>query len=175
MRQHGLRPEAKTKLTAIGRFGQAMGFQGRRAALHLLKLKRPPTMIFAANLSAFGAIAAAHELGMRVPEDVSVIGFDDVPMASQVYPPLTTIRQPLQQMGRSAVNILLARIAGIESPSDRITLRRRSDPAQLDCAACGKTCSAALTSERLLINPGGCRGGRSPTHGKIDSPETTSR
>jgi LacI family transcriptional regulator len=118
MRQQGLRPEAS--LTAIGRFSQAMGF---KAALHLLKLKRPPTAIFAANdLSAFGAIAAAHELGMRVPEDVSVIGFDDVPMASQVYPPLTTIRQPLQQMGRSAVNILLARIAGIESPSDRITL-----------------------------------------------------
>jgi LacI family transcriptional regulator len=118
MRQQGLRPEAS--LTAIGRFSQAMGF---KAASHLLKLKRPPTAIFAANdLSAFGAIAAAHELGMRVPDDVSIIGFDDVPMASQVYPPLTTIRQPLQQMGRSAVNILLARIAGIELPSDRITL-----------------------------------------------------
>jgi LacI family transcriptional regulator len=59
---------------------------------------------------------------MRVPDDVSIIGFDDVPMASQAYPPLTTIRQPLEQMGRSAVNILLARIAGIELPSDRITL-----------------------------------------------------
>ena len=118
MRQQGLRPEAS--LTAIGRFSQVMGF---KAASHLLKLKRPPTAIFAANdLSAFGAIAAAHELGMRVPDDVSIIGFDDVPMASQVYPPLTTIRQPLQQMGRSAVNILLARIAGIELPSDRITL-----------------------------------------------------
>ena len=107
-------------LSVTGDFSQRAGFE---ATQKLLKLKRPPTAIFAANdMSAFGAISAIMEAGLRVPDDISVIGFDDIPAAAQVFPPLTTIRQPIHQMGRSAVNTLLALIAGIEPASPQVSL-----------------------------------------------------
>ena len=66
--------------------------------------------------------AAIKDAGLSVPGDISLIGFDDIPMAAQSHPPLTTVRQPLVWMGRSAVNTLLAQIAGIGAASQRITL-----------------------------------------------------
>jgi len=80
---------------------------GRNAALHLLGLPEPPTAIFAFNDNiAVGAIQAARVRGMRVPEDVSIVGFDDVEHATIVTPALTTVRQPLAEMGRTAVSLL---------------------------------------------------------------------
>jgi LacI family transcriptional regulator len=116
--QLGLHRHAE--LIADGDFTQKGGFE---AANRLLNLRPRPTAIFAANdISALGVLSAVREAGLRVPEDVSLVGFDDIPLAAQVHPPLTTVRQPLQQMGRSAVNTLLAMIAGIEAPSPLITL-----------------------------------------------------
>ncbi len=107
-------------LVANGEFSQPGGFA---AANQLLSSDNPPTAIFAANdLSAFGVMEAIKEKGLRIPHDVSVIGFDDIPMASQVFPPLTTIRQPLLEMGVAAARMLLAKLRGIEPPSNRITL-----------------------------------------------------
>ena len=60
--------------------------------------------------------------GRMVPDDISVVGFDDIPTASQFFPPLTTVRQPIHQIGRSAVNTLLARIAGLEPASPQVIL-----------------------------------------------------
>ena len=118
MAQQGLGRDAA--LIVKGDFTQKRGFEG---AMRLLALADPPTAIFAANdLSAFGAIAAVREAGLRVPDDISVIGFDDIPTASQFYPPLTTVRQPIHQIGRAAVNTLLARIAGIEPASPQVIL-----------------------------------------------------
>jgi LacI family transcriptional regulator len=57
-----------------------------------------------------------------VPDDISVVGFDDIPIASQLHPQLTTVRQPLQQMARAAVNLLLALVAGLDAPSEQIVL-----------------------------------------------------
>jgi LacI family transcriptional regulator len=72
-----------------------------------------PTAVFAANdLSALHVIGVAHSLGLRVPEDVSVVGFDDIPEAALSTPPLTTVAQPLRQMGAEALRILLALLAG---------------------------------------------------------------
>jgi DNA-binding LacI/PurR family transcriptional regulator len=69
------------------------------------------TALFAFNdISAFGAIRALHEAGLRVPDDVSVIGFDDVLSAPFGIPSLTTIRQPLREMGRMGAECLLNRI-----------------------------------------------------------------
>lgn len=66
------------------------------------------TAIFAANdAMAFGAIRAIIEAGFRIPDDISVVGFDNVEMASIVMPPLTTIQQPKYEMGRAAVEVLL--------------------------------------------------------------------
>lgn len=118
MAQLGLKRDPA--LIVSGDFIQMGGFV---ATQKLLALKRPPTAIFAANdMSAFGAIAAIREVGLKIPEDISVIGFDDIPAAAQVYPALTTIRQPIHQMGRSAVNTLLALIAGIEPASPQVSL-----------------------------------------------------
>jgi LacI family transcriptional regulator len=77
------------------------------ATEHLLELETPPTAMFAFNDEmAIGTIQAAREHGLRVPEDLSVVGFDDVERPLLMTPQLTTVRQPLAEMGRMAVNLL---------------------------------------------------------------------
>jgi LacI family transcriptional regulator len=81
---------------------------GVSAALQLLQRPEPPTAIFAFNdMLAIGALQAARARGLHVPEDLSIVGFDDTAEASLVTPPLTTVRQPLAEMGRMAVNLLI--------------------------------------------------------------------
>jgi LacI family transcriptional regulator, galactose operon repressor len=81
---------------------------GLEAATELLALDDPPTAIFAFNdMLAVGALQAARQRGVRIPEELSVIGFDDTFEASIVTPPLTTVRQPLAEMGRMAVALLV--------------------------------------------------------------------
>lgn len=83
----------------------------------------PPTAIFASNdLSAFGAMDAVRDSGLQMPEDISIVGFDDIPQASLVYPKLTTVRQPLEQMGSVAVKMLLAQIEDRSLPPQRVVL-----------------------------------------------------
>jgi LacI family transcriptional regulator len=84
-------------------------------ARELLNQAEPPTAVFAANdLSALATVSAARGLGLTVPDDLSVIGFDNVPESALVSPPLTTIKQPLQQMGAEALRLLVDLIAGVE-------------------------------------------------------------
>jgi LacI family transcriptional regulator len=86
---------------------------GRAAAEQLLDLSEPPTAIFAFNDNiAIGAIQAARARGLRVPEDLSVVGFDDVEHATIVTPALTTVRQPLAEMGRTGVSLLMRLLEG---------------------------------------------------------------
>jgi DNA-binding LacI/PurR family transcriptional regulator len=82
-------------------------------AKQLLARKQPFTALFAYNdISAIGSISAFQEAGLRVPDDVSVVGFDDIQSAAYINPPLTTVKQPLQQMGQIAARTLLDRIEG---------------------------------------------------------------
>jgi LacI family transcriptional regulator len=86
---------------------------GRDAAEQLLDLSQPPTAIFAFNDNiAIGAIEAAKARGLRVPEDLSIVGFDDVENATIVTPALTTVRQPLAEMGRTGVSLLTRLLEG---------------------------------------------------------------
>jgi LacI family transcriptional regulator len=81
---------------------------GAAAAAQLLDIDDPPTAIFAFNDNmAIGAMQTARTRGIRVPEELSIVGFDDLEEAGIVTPPLTTIRQPLAEMGRIAVSLLL--------------------------------------------------------------------
>ena len=81
---------------------------GAMAAARLLDEPDPPTAIFAFNdNTAIGAMRVARERGLRVPEDLSIVGFDDSEQSAIVYPSLTTVRQPLAEMGRMAVSLLL--------------------------------------------------------------------
>ncbi|MFD8910103.1 LacI family DNA-binding transcriptional regulator [Streptomyces sp. NPDC059575] len=81
---------------------------GRRLGLELLRAPDRPTAVFAGNdLQALGLYEAARELSLRVPEDLSVVGFDDLPVARWVGPPLTTVRQPLTEMAEAAARLVL--------------------------------------------------------------------
>jgi LacI family transcriptional regulator len=92
---------------------------GLAAGRQLLALADPPTAIFATNdLEAVGVLTAARDLGIPVPNGLSVVGFDDQPPAQHTVPALTTIHQPLAEMGRRAVAMLLDWIAGTP-PADQ--------------------------------------------------------
>ncbi len=91
---------------------------GADAAEELLRQKERPTAIFASNDEmGAGAVVTAHRLGISIPRELSVVGFDDVPYASITWPALTTVHQPIVEMGAAAAGLL---IAGIQS--------RKSDP-----------------------------------------------
>ena len=111
----------REELVVKGDYQQQTGYE---TAKSLLQSVDPlPTAIFASNdLSAFGAMDATRECGLRIPDDISIIGFDDIPQASFVYPKLTTIRQPLEQMGQVAVKMLLERIEDQSRPPQRVAL-----------------------------------------------------
>jgi DNA-binding LacI/PurR family transcriptional regulator len=97
---------------------------GRAGARALLTLNQPPTGMVAINdMYALGAFAGAHDLGFTIPDDVSIIGFDDIAMAAIANPPLTTIRQPIASMMQSAVGTLIARLEGSNhEPAHAVTV-----------------------------------------------------
>jgi LacI family transcriptional regulator len=98
---------------SLVRTGQYLREISREPALSLLRAPDRPTAIFAANdLSGIAILEVATELGLDVPGDLSVVGFDDIPEASQVTPPLTTIRQPMQTLGATAARMVVALMAG---------------------------------------------------------------
>ncbi|GAA4715052.1 LacI family DNA-binding transcriptional regulator [Phytohabitans rumicis] len=104
------------------RYGHLIVEDGYRHAADLLRLPDPPTAVFAANdLQAMGVYQAAREARVRIPEDLSVVGFDDVPVAGWLGPALTTIRQPLTDMGATAATMVLALVAG-EPTEPRVEL-----------------------------------------------------
>lgn len=101
--------------TSLIRQGDNSFESGFDCGLRLLRRKHPPTAIFAANDDmAAGVMQAAHELGLAIPEQVSVAGFDDVPLSRQVWPPLTTIHQPIFEMGALAAELLFRQVNGEE-------------------------------------------------------------
>ncbi len=102
MREAGL-PVSEDDIVAAGYLGEP----GRHAMEELLSHPQRPTAIFAANdVSALGAMEAIDAAGLSVPDDISIVGFDDIPAASQMRPGLTTIRQPYAAMGSAAVDLL---------------------------------------------------------------------
>lgn len=99
---------------------------GYRAAQQLLSLPDPPTALFACNdLMAVGAIRGAADLGRSVPADLSVVGFDDISLASYTNPPLTTVAQPMYEIGALAARLLTERIGGLQIAPRRYVLNVR--------------------------------------------------
>lgn len=121
LEEHGIAFDPE--LVSEGNFLQPQGY---RCAQHLLSLPNPPTALFVSNdVMAFGAMEAAHVRGLRIPDDLSIIGFDDIPQAAHVHPALSTVRQPLVEMGRSAVSLLLKYIANPLTEIERVELSTR--------------------------------------------------
>ena len=111
---------------ALVRDGDWMSGTGFDATLSLMSTTRPPTAIFCANdLMALGALEALKQLGKRVPEDVALIGYDDQEISRHTHPPLTTMVLPNYEMGRAAVEALLALVSqGAAAASGPVTTRR---------------------------------------------------
>ena len=97
---------------------------GARAMAALLSLDSPPTAVFACNdMMALGAMETAANLGLRVPQDVAVVGFDDIPPASWVRPRLTTVAQPAREMGLAMAHMLFERIQDeYDGPGRRVEI-----------------------------------------------------
>lgn len=114
MRERGI--EVDPELCLQGDNAYESGLEcGRR----LLENSRPPTAVFCANDDmAAGVMNIAHERGLSIPADLSVSGFDDVPLAQQTWPPLTTVRQPLHELSLTAARLLIDRIRGL-SPDNK--------------------------------------------------------
>jgi LacI family transcriptional regulator len=106
------------ELVREGDFSQPTGFQQAQA---LLQLEERPTAIVASNdVMAFGVMDAAKAASLIIGQDISIVGFDDIFMASQTYPPLTTVRQPMADMGETALELLVTLLEGRTA----LTLRR---------------------------------------------------
>lgn len=115
-----IRPELTVQL-AGEESGPALGYPYAKI---LLERKQPLSALFAYNdASAIGAIRAIREAGMRVPEDISVVGFDDIQAATFHSPSLTTVRQPLHQMGEIAAKVLLDRLEGKEDWPKQVAVK----------------------------------------------------
>jgi LacI family transcriptional regulator len=118
-------------LLVAGDYSWKSGFQ---AASALLTGPNPPTaLLIFSDLMAMGAVEAIRVAGLRIPDDISLIAFDDLPTLRQIHPPLTTIRQPFYEMARMAARMLVDLINGQEVVSQQIVL-----PSQLiERASCG--------------------------------------
>jgi LacI family transcriptional regulator len=98
----------------------------KAAARDLLTRHRPPTAVFAANdLSAMAVIDVANGLGWQLPDDLSVVGFDNVPESAMSSPPLTTVEQPIRQMGHDALAMLVRLIRGEPVEETHLTMATR--------------------------------------------------
>lgn len=94
---------------------ETTGYEGMK---RLLALRRRPSAVFARNdFTALGAVSAIKQAGLRIPQDVAIVGFDDVPLAEHTSPPLSTVRQPTRDQGRTAAEFLLRRIEAADSPA----------------------------------------------------------
>src|SRR5207245_10966328 len=109
LRRHGIRLD--TGLVSVAEaFSQEAGY---RAARRILFGAQPPTAIFGANdLLALGALRAAREAGLDCPEQLSLVGFNDMPLAEFFGPPLTTVRVPQHEMGVLSASLLISQIEG---------------------------------------------------------------
>lgn len=113
----------KSELIHRGDFREGGGYEGMKA---LMALRRRPTAVFVANnLMTLGALRALHEAGIRIPEEVALVGFDDMPWATSLNPPLTAVSQPSQEIGSAAADLLLDRLAQPERAVRHLILRTR--------------------------------------------------
>jgi hypothetical protein len=123
------------ELVVEGDFTEA---DGRATVRRLLAEGWEFDAVFAHNdLAAVGALGALRDAGIRVPEEIAVIGFDDIPVARHTEPSLSTVRQPMRELGETAARLLLARLAGQEPPTTPRRPAHARDRARVDAGALG--------------------------------------
>ena len=110
-------------LVKVGNFKIESGYD---LTCELMSLSNPPDAIFVSNnLMTLGALRALHELGVRIPEDVALVGFDDMPWAGDLNPPLTAVAQPGYELGQQAIQLLLKRLEEPDAPFYKVILQPR--------------------------------------------------
>ncbi len=107
-------------LVGEGDWGHPSGYAFAKSVLQLDP--RPTAIVSSNDQMAFGMIQAARQLDLRIPRDLSISGFDDIPMAATIIPPLTTVRQPMYQIGQTAVDLLMKRLMGEPIVQTRVRL-----------------------------------------------------
>ncbi|PCE25165.1 LacI family transcriptional regulator [Paraburkholderia acidicola] len=118
----GIAPDPRWRMTVTNLDYAA----GGAAATALMQLADPPDAVFAvSDTLAIGVIAGLREAGWRVPDDIAVVGFDDISLAAQVDPPLTTIAQPMRELGETAARLLLQRLANPHASVPGVLLPHR--------------------------------------------------
>ncbi len=115
---HGLRYDP-----LLVRYGDFREESGYAAMTSLLDVQRPEAVFVASDLVAFGVLEAVKLRGLRVPQDIAVVGFDDVPVARYVDPPLTTVRLPAYELGANAARLVLQLITGEEPKTTAVLLQ----------------------------------------------------
>jgi DNA-binding LacI/PurR family transcriptional regulator len=141
LRDHGIRPDPP--LIREGNFKQDSGYQHTQA---LLDLAPQPTALFCTNnLMTVGAIQALQDRKVRMPSDLSLIGYDDLEWWTLTHPPLTTVGQPVYNLGRDAMRLLLAQIgSGGRRRRQRIVLK----PELIVRESCGPARAAGRSGSR---------------------------
>jgi DNA-binding LacI/PurR family transcriptional regulator len=132
----GIKPD--DKVVKIGNFKIESGY---RLAVDFINSAQPPTAIFAANnLMTLGALRAMREHNIRIPEDMALVGFDDMPWSGDLYPPLTAVSQPTYELGQETVQLLVRRLVDPDAPLRTVTLQPR--------LIVRESCGAALHQRR---------------------------
>jgi LacI family transcriptional regulator len=109
---------------SLVKFGNFKTESGYTLAHDLMNTSNPPDAIFIANnLMTLGALQALRERSVRVPEDVALVGFDDLPWSGELYSPLTAVAQPTYEIGQEAVRLLLRRLANPKAPYQTVVLQ----------------------------------------------------
>jgi LacI family transcriptional regulator len=111
------------RLVVHSDFRQSGGYSGMR---QLLELPDPPRAVFAgSNLLTLGALQAIHERHLAIPDEIAIVGFDEMPWAMSLRPPLTTVAQPAFDVGRTAAELLIARVREPGLPRRQVTLETK--------------------------------------------------
>ena len=131
---------------ALVRYGDFREESGYTAMTSLLEGTLPDAMFVASDLVAFGALEAIKTWGLRVPQDIALVGFDDVPVARYVNPPLTTIRLPAHQLGAEAARLVLRLIAG-EDPAETDILLQTTLVVRDSCGAGESVVTTSVVSQ----------------------------
>jgi DNA-binding LacI/PurR family transcriptional regulator len=151
LRHAGLR--IRSDLIYRGDFREQGGYDGMKT---LIDLPHPPSAVFVANnLMTLGALRALHEAGRRIPDDVALVSFDDMPWATSLNPPLTSVAQPDHDIGASAAELLLDRIARPDRPVRHVTLETKL-VVRASCGA-GVAAHSELRAEASLPPPARAR------------------
>jgi LacI family transcriptional regulator len=134
LRTAGIQPDPE--LTKAGEFSPDTARARSRELFALPKGQRPTAVFAQSDVTAYAVMKAAADAGLRIPEDVSVIGFDDVESAAQIHPPLTTIHQPFAEMGTRAAELLIAAVrTNDEHPGGEPADHEQGDAASAGAAA----------------------------------------